>query len=71
MNEKLQSMSPDELRSIRAALTRTQTQMAAALGIGLRGYQHWEDGTRAMPAARANLARNLLAQNAQSAQAAE
>lgn len=68
MNETLPAMSPVQLREIRAALKKTQTQMAAILGIGLRGYQHWEDGTRMMPAARANLARCLFAKNTQAAE---
>lgn len=42
-------MLPLELRLARERLGLTQTEMAGKLNTSLRGYQHWEGGTRHIP----------------------
>lgn len=39
-------MTPRELKSWRKRLEMSQTAAASALGLSLRGYQNYEDGTR-------------------------
>ncbi len=55
----LPKMTEEELRSIRLALGKSQTEMAAALGVGLRTMQHWELGERSIPGPAVLLARCL------------
>ncbi len=59
-------MEAAELRSIRLALGKSQTEMADALGVGLRTMQHWELGERAIPGPAVLLARYLLADHRKS-----
>ncbi len=56
----LPEMKPAELRSIRLTLGKSQTEMADALGVGLRTMQHWELGERKIPGPAVLLARRLL-----------
>lgn len=42
-------MTPDELKSWRKAMHRTQEEAAALLLVSLHGYQQWEEGKRRTP----------------------
>ena len=59
MSDELPVMSPAELRAIRETLKKTQKEMAKALGVGERGYQHWEAGARPISGPAVLLARKL------------
>jgi DNA-binding transcriptional regulator YiaG len=61
MKKSLPTMKPEELRSIRLALGKSQTEMAEALGVGLRTMQHWELGERSISGPAVLLARCLSA----------
>lgn len=43
-----ESPTPDAIKAARAAAGLTQTQAAALIYCGLRGWQEWEGGKRAM-----------------------
>jgi transcriptional regulator with XRE-family HTH domain len=43
-------MTPAQLRGWRNTRGLTQTQLAARLGVTLRGYARWERGERDIPA---------------------
>jgi DNA-binding transcriptional regulator YiaG len=60
-------MTSEELKRIRAALDKTQTEMGQALGVALRSYQQWEGGERSIPGPAVLLARRLLADRQKSA----
>ena len=55
----LPTMGPEEFRQIRRELGKTQTEMAAIMGAGLRTVTHWENGDREIPGPAVVLARLL------------
>jgi DNA-binding transcriptional regulator YiaG len=57
---KLPTMTPEELRAIRAAIEISQREMAELLGVDLRTYQRWEGGERGIPGPVVLLARIRL-----------
>jgi DNA-binding transcriptional regulator YiaG len=57
---KLPTMTPDELRAIRAELEVSQREMADKLGVDLRTYQRWEGGERSIPGPAVYLSRIRL-----------
>jgi DNA-binding transcriptional regulator YiaG len=58
---KLPTMTPDELRAIRAELGLTQKEVAIKLGAALDTVKKWEQGKREIPGPAAELARLRLA----------
>jgi DNA-binding transcriptional regulator YiaG len=57
---KLPTMTPDELRAIRAEMEVSQREFAELLGSDLRTYQRWEGGERSIPGPAVLLARIRL-----------
>jgi transcriptional regulator with XRE-family HTH domain len=62
MDERLASMSPDELRSAMRSLGyRTQNDLAQAIGVSRSAVSRWLEGKVGVPRPIAKLLRMLLA----------
>ncbi len=57
---KADSPKPADVKALRASAGITQRQAASLVSVTLRGWQHWEDGTRRMRPSTWELARIKL-----------
>lgn len=57
---KLPTMTPEELRAIRAEMEDTQAEAATRYGVVISTYKRWEQGVREIPGPAVVLGRLLL-----------
>jgi DNA-binding transcriptional regulator YiaG len=56
----LPTMTPEELRAVRAEMGDTQAEAAARYGVAVNTYKRWELGIRAVPGPVVILSRVIL-----------